>query len=106
MRKEQLNKTMNCECLQSIIKNDEDGHLVDSKQCGSQIIKTPNRESSEVIFKTFVSYHHKIIDSSNNISKDKVEPYYCSIPFLFCPICGTKSKQDIPENSFYFKFQK
>ena len=105
MNKEKLNDIMNCECLQTIIANDSKKHTIEENRGGIKTIQTSN-ECGEIIFECFTSYKNKVFDSKNNLVIDRNEKDTCGIPFLYCPICGTKTKHDIPKESFYEKFQK
>ena len=104
MNKEKLNEIMNCECLQSIIENDNEKYSMEEERFGEKNIFTSN--SNTIIFECVTSYNHKQFDSKKQIVKDKNEKNYCGIPFLFCPICGVKTKINIPKNNFYAQFQK
>jgi hypothetical protein len=106
MNKEKLNEIMNCQCLQSIIENDKNKHTVDEDRMdGCKTIQTPN-EHSQIIFKCLTSYRTQVIDNINRIIKDRNEQDCCGIPFLHCPICGTKTNLDIPKESYYTQFEK
>lgn len=104
MIKEKLNEIMNCECLQSIIENDKKKHTMNISRFGENTIQEPN-DCSEIIFECFTSYRSKYIDSKNYVTKNRTEKDYSGVPFLYCPICGTKTKHDIPEDSYYHQFQ-
>ena len=104
MNKEKLNEIMNCGCLQSIIENDKKKHTMNVERFGEKIFQTPN-DCSEIIFECFTSYRNKYIDSRNYVIKDRTEKDYCGVPFLYCPICGTKSKHNTPEDIYYHQFQ-
>jgi hypothetical protein len=106
MKIEKLNDIMNCQCLQSIINNDRNKHTIESERFGCKTIQTPN-ENSEIIFECLTSYRSKSINlNTNRTEKDRNEQDYCGVPFIYCPICGCKTKLDIPTESFYAQFQK
>jgi len=95
---------MNCNCLKSIIKADEDNHNYDTEQFGTRVIKSV--VTSWITFQTFVRFRVKVTNNFNECTKDRLEEDYKSIPIFFCPICGEKSKQEIPKDSFYYKLNK
>ena len=95
MKKEKINNVMNCNCLQDIIEYDEN----------SLISITTKPLKSEIIFEIIGLYRETICERET-IVKDRNEECGKSVPFLFCPICGMKSKLNIPKGSFYRKFQK
>lgn len=101
MNKEDLNKIMNCECLQYIIDNDSQKHSREEDRFGLKIIEKSN-DKGEIIFECFTSYRHKRINNKN-IIMDRNQKDYCGIPFFYCPICGTKTKSNAI-GSFYERF--
>lgn len=104
MNKEKLNTIMNCECLQSIIENDSQKHSREEERLGTKVIESSN-DNGEIIFECFTSYRRKIINNNNQIVVDRNQKDYCGIPFLYCPICGTKTKNNVYKESFYAQFQ-
>lgn len=104
MDKEKLNKIMNCDCLQSIIENDKKKHTMNVERFGEKIVQEPN-DCSAIIFQCFTSYRSKYFNSRGYMTKDRTEKDYCGILFLYCPICGTKTKLGISEDSYYHQFQ-
>jgi len=105
MNLEKANEIMNCECLQGIIKQDEKRHNFVSETSDLKITQTPI--SATINFFTNVIFHNKKVDLEHNYLRKNIrDNEFHTIPFLHCPICGTKTKQDIPEDSFYHKFQK
>lgn len=112
---------MNCDCLQCIINNDDKRFTYDNEACGIRTISKSN-ERSFVSFDCNVSFRLKKInthtsnkfrDSENYkmyipVGKDfmdKTVTEKTCIPFLFCPICGTKSKIETQIDDFYGKLQ-
>ncbi len=105
MNKERLNEIMNCKCLQSIIENDNTGR--DEQWMGLRTIVVPyDKYVSPITFECSTSYRRTVIDlETNRTTYDRDEQKSCGIPFLYCPICGSRSKHEIPKDSFYYKFQ-
>lgn len=104
MNKEKLNTIMNCECLQSIVDNDSEKHSREEERHGIKVIESSN--DGEIVFECFTSYRRKIINKNQNrIIGDRNQKDYCGIPFLYCPICGTKTKNNVYKESFYAQFQ-
>ena len=104
MNLEKLNEIMNCECLQCIIKNDEDKHNIDNEYLDEKVIQ--NSLDVDIIFSSHMVYQNTKIDKkTNHIKIDRQERDFCDIPFFYCPICGKKSKYNISYSSFYYKFQ-
>ena len=105
MNIEELNNLMNCICLQSVIQNDikkfttiEESNNIQYKYVAS--------EKTNIIFECLTVYRHSITNlNTGSIVKNKDERDCCNIPFLYCPICGTKTKNIIEDNSFYAKLQ-
>jgi hypothetical protein len=105
MNKESIDKIMNCQCLQSVIENDQKKHTVtDECHDGTTFIQTAT-DKSLIIFNCLTFYRKKVVDKFGRASLDRLEDEHCNIPFLHCPICGTKTKHNIPEESFYHQFQ-
>jgi len=94
----------NCKCLNDILDTDESVHNFDSTKHGTRIIQS--LDYSRITFQTFVRFRNKIINSDGMCTKDRKEEDFRSIPLFFCPICGTKSKLNIPEGSYYVRFKK
>jgi hypothetical protein len=105
MNKEKLNEIMNCECLQSVIENDKNKHTIEYVDHGG-VKTTKISNDSKIIFECVTSYRVKKIDNRNYIIKNRNEEEFCGIPFLYCPICGSRTKLDIPKKTFYDQFQK
>lgn len=105
MNKDKLDQIMNCNCLQSIIEHDKNANTFDNKNKNGHVHSKKADDTGEIILESLVSYQHKIIGTYNISIKDRMEHENKSIPFLYCPLCGTKSKHDIPVDSWYFKFQ-
>lgn len=102
--KERLIKTMNCECLQSIIKNDEEKHTNEYTRLGKIFKRISSK--ADIYFECNTHYKETITDITfNRIEKNISSESKCGIPFLYCPICGQKSKTIVPKDSFYHKFQ-
>ena len=101
MNLEKLDEIMNCNCLQNIIKNDQNKYNSEHEMLGKKYIFTPN-SNGIVIFECITEYRSKIIDSNTNrVEKNVGQTDNCGIPFIYCPICGKKTKTDVPEESFY-----
>jgi hypothetical protein len=124
MNIEKLNEIMNCDCLQKIIENDLQKcnylgstsllgvHRKDYKKAmenGRISILELKPVNCEIYFDTRINYR-KILTPiiKNHITCDtginKMVEEYCGVPFLYCPICGTKTKSIV--NGFYSKFQE
>ena len=107
MKKERINEIMNCECLQKIIDNDNEKHSKETESFfGLRTIKK-SHERSNILFGCSTYYKVKVIDTEKHITlKDRNDEDFCDIPFLYCPICGTKTKHNITKESYYAQFQK
>lgn len=106
MNTEQLNKLMNCICLQSVIKNDIK-KFTTTEELNNIQYKYVASENSAIIFHCMTIYRNTITNlNTGNLVKNRAEKDCCNIPFLYCPICGTKTKNIIEDNSFYSKLQK
>jgi len=105
MDKLKLNEIMNCKCLQSIIEQDEKKHTMDEERFDTRTIQNPNG-NGVIIFECFTSFRNKRINLKTQITEiDRNEKGFCGVPFLYCPICGSKTKHEIPTESFYAQFQ-
>ena len=121
MNIENLNKRMNCECLQCIIRKDDKRFTFDREERGIRYISKSNERGTINLFSD-VSYRIKKINMKNgnilrendgyntnmkigHVFMDRNESEKISIPFLFCPICGTKSKIETHPDDFYTKLQ-
>lgn len=112
MNKKDLDVLMNCQCLQSIIKNDMDRHTFEDKKminrCGLED-KFSHKQTvidSHILQPTCLTSYREEKSDRGIAFKNKIEKMHSNIPFLYCPVCGTKTKQTIPEESFYCQFQK
>ena len=111
MNKEELDNIMNCKCLQSIIENDKNSHnrqeSITRYEEELTIIETPI-DKGEIIFNCFTIYRRESIRTnemqSRLISSLRKEDEK-SIPLFYCPICSTKTKHTITQDSFYYQFQ-
>jgi len=105
MNKERLNEIMNCKCLQSIIEQDEKKHTMDEERFDTRIIHNA-KGNGLIIFECFTPYRRKMINLKTDITEiDRNEKDFCGVPFLYCPICGSKTKHEISTESFYAQFQ-
>ena len=99
---EKLDKIMNCNCLQNIIKNDQNKYNSETENLGKKLILTPN-SNGFVIFECIPKYRSKMIDSKTNyIDKNVGQTDNCGIPFIYCPICGQKTKISVHKEDFYY----
>jgi len=105
MNNEKLNEIMNCKCLQSIIIQDEKKHTMNEDRLDTRTIQEPNG-NGQIIFECFTSFRNKKINLKTHRTEiDRNEKDFCGVPFLYCPICGIKTKHEIPTESFYAQFQ-
>lgn len=108
MKIEKLNEIMNCECLQSIIEHDKKTHTIENEILGGyKIIQTPYDDCSRIILECLTSYRSIGINfNTGRKEQDIPEHDHSTLPILYCPICGCKTKHNIPTESFYSQFQK
>ena len=96
---------MNCQCLQTIVDNNKTNHTIDDKySSANHVIQIP--QSAYVIFSTIVHYKHKEIHPKHGAIIDMSKQDINDILFIFCPICGTKTKIKITKKDYYAQFQK
>jgi hypothetical protein len=104
MDSKKLNKIMNCNCLQHIIENDKNKHTLESIRFNEKNIQ--EALGGRIILQCLTRYRSINTNLENNrILKDRQEDDYCGIPFFYCPICGTKTKENTIEGDFYHKNQ-
>ncbi len=104
MKIEKINETMNCKCLQKIIENDKVKHTFSKDEHG--IKTTQTAESVHIIFECITNFRIKKNSIKNDSLVNKNDEEQCGIPFFYCPLCGTKTKNNIPESGFYSQFNK
>ena len=104
MNKQRLNEVMNCQCLQSIIETDKKKYTFEDDNLGQKTTCKAN-DNSKIIFECYTSFHKTVI-SNDRTKFDRKQEDYCGIPFFYCPVCGTKTKLNIRNNSYYSQFQK
>lgn len=111
MNKYDINGIMNCQCLQGIIQNDMSKHTFEDKdECnrGLEELKLFHRQTAKdcsQIQLTCITFYRDEKFDKGRAYIDRMDKDECNIPFLYCPVCGTKTKHDIPEESFYHQFQ-
>ena len=52
-------------------------------------------DKSVISFDCLTFYRKQLVNKFGHCTIDKTQKEYCNIPFLYCPICGTKTKQNI-----------
>jgi hypothetical protein len=112
MNKDDINGLMNCQCLQGIIQNDMSRHTFEDKDDCNRGFREPKlfhrqtaEDRSHVLQATCLTFYRDERFEKGRAYIDRVDKEYSNIPFLYCPICGTKTKHNIPEESFYHQFQ-
>jgi hypothetical protein len=106
MNTEKLNEIMNCNCLQEVIKNDDKKFTREESQ-HEKSITYKLHSPSIIVFETCTNYRKTVTDiKSGRVEVDRRDTDTCGIPFLYCPICGQKTKNIAPEDSWYNQFQK
>ena len=99
MTKDHLNTIMNCQCLQTIIDNDNNLYNRTDEHFKTKYFY--NHINTEIIFKS-VSIFRKTHITNNRVEIDKKDCAHSGIPFIFCPICGKRTNAFI--NKYYEKF--
>ncbi len=95
MNNDQLNKIMNCNCLQSVIKNDEKRYTMVDTRGGYNI-------AYKVTGQTKIQVGCDVKYTRNGNPAE----HFLTIAVLFCPICGEKTKHTVEKGSFYEQCQQ
>lgn len=106
MKKENLNNTMNCNCLQSILDYESDRHTVVESLYDFQSIEK-STDNGQIFFIYRIPYTRRVIRKDGRFTIDETHKFRDSdvIPIFFCPICGKKTKINVMEGDFYYKCQ-
>ena len=107
MNKEDLDKIMNCKCLQSIIENDKESHnLSQTRYEGDSTLKETPIDKSEITFNCTTLFKKEVVSTKGKTIINRTEKYHRNIPLFYCPICSTKTKHNVPQDdSFYYQLQ-
>jgi hypothetical protein len=85
---------MNCKCLDSIIENDQRKHTVEHEWWdGVKVYETA--KLSKIVFNCLTTYRKKVVNKLGIIKTDRLEDVSYGIPLLYCPICGTRSLNNL-----------
>ena len=104
MNKEDLDKIMNCKCLQFIIENDKESHNLSQTKYGESLKETPI-DKSEITFNCTTLFKKEVVSKHNETIINRTEKNHRNIPLFYCPICSTKTKHTIIQDSFYYQIQ-
>lgn len=106
MNKEELDNIMNCKCLQSIIENDKESHnYSQTRYKGDSTFKETPIDKSELSFNCTTSFKKEVVNTHGETIINRIEKGSKNIPLFYCPICSTKTKHTITQDSFYYQFQ-
>ncbi len=103
---------MNCNCLQNIIQSDKNNHTRELIVVMPGTIIPSHQKNIQkavgggILFQGYTNYRSTIINlEKNHTIIDRQEEYSTTLPFFHCPICGTKTKNNVTEGEFYHKIQ-